>query len=193
MFRRTFGGLRLIAGLGIGVTLLLIGIAALSQRQQAAAQAAAAPTSLSLSVPEGVKAGDPITVRLVVDNARNLAGFQATIAYDPAQLRLIDVVFHDELSRSGRDLLPLGPVRRDGAVVLGAATCPVDRCEAALGEAVTRQDQGVYGRVELASLSFLAASPGNYALGLDGTQLVDPNGNLLDAVTLSGMVPVGQP
>lgn len=132
-------------------------------------------------VPSGnLSAGDVITVKLVAHNVRNLGGFQSTVHFDPAQLHLTGAVLADDLKRSGRDVLPLGPVLREDAAVLGAVTCPAGSCDDAQPQrSFLRRLTGVGGDIELGDVSFLANAPGAYNLTLDNVQLVDPQGNRL--------------
>ncbi len=132
-------------------------------------------------VPSGsMSAGDVITVKLVAHNVRNLGGFQSTVRFDPAQLHVTGATLAEDLKRSGRDLLPLGPVLRDDAAVLGAVTCPAGSCENAQPQrSFLRMLAGVGGDVDLGDVSFLANAPGTYNLTLDNVQLVDPQGNRL--------------
>jgi hypothetical protein len=145
---------------------------------QAGLVGASGDTVLTL-VPSGdVRAGQLITLKLVANNANDLAGFQGTVQYDPA-LRLTGAGVDNALARSGRGLVPLGPVMRDGSVVLGAATCPVSDCGSTPGRAGPRVEGGLSGQVELGTLEFYSAAPGSYSLTLDGVQFVDPQGNPL--------------
>lgn len=123
-----------------------------------------------------VHAGELITVKLVAHNVQNLAGFQATVQYGVDGLRLTGAGVPDGLSRSGRGLLPLGPVMLDSSVVLGAATCPIGDCSTADLRSARRIDSGVSGTVDLGTLEFYSATPGSYTLALDAVQLVDPQG-----------------
>src|SRR6185503_8201466 len=68
------------------------------------------PTAVSLFAPRAAGVGELISVKLVVNNVRNLAGFQATVSVDPTQLRLTGAAVLPDLSRTGRDILDLGPV-----------------------------------------------------------------------------------
>lgn len=134
-------------------------------------------------VPEGeARAGELITVRVEVRNANDLAGFQGTVRYDQASLRLTGASIGKDLGRGGRGLLPLGPVMGDGNVALGAATCPISDCAGLQGGA-ERVEAGVNGRVQIGTLEFISSAPGSYTLSLDGLQLVDPQGNRLEVVS----------
>lgn len=136
-------------------------------------------------VPEGeVRAGDLITVRIEVRNASDLAGFQGTVRYDQASLRLTGATVDQDLTRSGRGILPLGPVMNEGSVALGAATCPAGDCAGQQSAGAARVERGLSGRVQLGTLEFYSTAPGSYTLSLDGVQLVDPQGNRLQVSTL---------
>jgi len=134
-------------------------------------------------VPEGdVRAGELITVRIEARNVSDLAGFQGTVRYNQADLRLTGATVGQELGRSGRGILPLGPVMGDGSVALGAATCPVVDC-AGLLNGTERVERGLNGRVQLGVLEFYSNAAGSYTLTLDGVQLVDPQGTKLAVST----------
>lgn len=154
------------------------------------------PTALSLVAPRTATVGELIEVKLVANNVRNLAGFQATVGVDPTQLRITGAAILPDLSRSGRDILKMGPVWpvvdddivRDASwVALGAATCPVADCSVA-GDArqANLKLEGVSGRVELGLLHFLATHPGQYWVEISNVKLVDPQGAPLDT-TLNGV------
>jgi hypothetical protein len=140
---------------------------------------ASGDTVLTLVPTGAARAGELITVKLVATNASDLAGFQGTVQYDAAGLRLTGASVDAGLERSGRGLVPLGPVMREGSVVLGAATCPVSDCGSTPGRAGPRVEAGVSGSVELGTLEFYSDTPGSYHLSLDGVTFVDPQGNPL--------------
>ena len=137
-------------------------------------------TTIELVAPGDAKTSDLITVKLVARNVRNLGGFQSTVRFDPSQLHLSGAVIADDLKRSGRDVLPLGPVLRDDAAVIGAVTCPAGSCaDAQPQRSFLRMLTGVGGDVNLGDVSFLANAPGTYNLTLENVQIVDPQGNKL--------------
>lgn len=164
---------------------------------QTGLSAASGPTTVSLVAPRSATVGDLIEVKLVVNGVRNLAGFQATVVVDPTQLRITGAAILPDLSRTGRDILSLGPVwpTIDGDidpnaswVALGAATCPVADCSVAGDARVARlSPNGVSGRVELGLLHFMAAEPGQYRVEVSNVKLVDPQGTPLDT-TLNGVL-----
>ncbi len=178
-------GTRRVWLVSVGIVLLALVGAAQFQRGAQADTARAATVAL---VPIGqARAGQRLTVQLVASGASNVAGFQAMVRFGPMPLRLMGATVEEELTRGGRDLVPLGPVLREaeGTVVLGAATCPVSECAEGYPFDATRQPVGVSGRIVLATLTFYAPQPGAYELSLDGVQVVDPQGEPLAARTES--------
>lgn len=164
---------------------------------QTGLSAASGPTAVSLVAPKTAVVGELISVKLVVNNARNLAGYQATVSVDPTQLRITGAAILPDLARTGRDILSLGPVwptidddidPNASWVALGAATCPVADCSVA-GDVRTARlsPNGVSGRVELGLLHFIAATPGQYRVDISNVKLVDPQGTSLDT-TLNGIL-----
>lgn len=161
---------------GAGTTLL---------NGESPAGAAQTGTVITLVLPDEAHPGELIPVKLVARQARNLAGFQAAVHFNSGSLRGAGIVMEDDLSRTGRQVMPLVPVRGDGVIYLGAATCPVSDCSTSDYAAAPRATQGVDGDVELATLELVASEPGNYPLSLDRLQLVDPQGNQLGAAALN--------
>ncbi len=143
--------------------------------------------------PDRARAGAPIIVELVANDAINLAGFEATIQYDPTSLRYLGATVQKDLAGGGRYLLPLGPVHNGGQLFLGAATCPVRDCTAGYPFQGARQPVGVSGRVRLATLTFQSEGGGPHTLSLADVRLVDPQGEPLAARTLGTLQVGGQP
>jgi hypothetical protein len=161
------------------------------------ANAFSGPTALSLVAPRSATVGELIEVKLVANNVKNLAGFQARVSVDPTQLRITGAAILPDLSRGGRDILSLGPVwpvieddidPNASWVAFGAATCPVADCSVAGDARDARLSlEGVSGRVELGLLHFLATEPGQYWVEVSNVKLVDPQGEPLDT-TLNGVL-----
>jgi hypothetical protein len=167
---------------------------------QTGLSAASGPTAVSLVAPRTARVGELIEIKLVAANVTNLAGFQATISVDPAQLRLTGAAVLKDLERGGRDILTLGPVWPEeyleadapaSWVALGAVTCPVSDCSVA-GDARTARllPSGVSGRVELALIHVRASQPGQYVIQLANVKLVDPQGTPLDTTINSLLLTV---
>lgn len=151
--------------------------------------AASGPTTVFLAPPSQAVVGKTTVITLMAQNAKDLAGFQATITFDPAAVHLTSANLSADLSRTGRGLLTLGPIVGYDTVTLGAATCPVRACEnLAEARVAPRQLQGVTGWVELATLEVFIVAPGTHQLTLSEVQLVAPDGALLDALTTAPLV-----
>lgn len=157
--------------------------------QQAAASASQVAT-VTLEPVGSNHAGGAMTVRVVANHVRNLAAFQAKVRFDSTQLRLLDASAAGDLEGSGRDLLALEPVEQQGAVTIGAATCPVKDCHETRPKRAQRIDRGVNGRVVLATIEFSAAQAGQYALALESVKLVDPQGNAIAFTTADTVLDV---
>ncbi|MCB0216497.1 MAG: carboxypeptidase regulatory-like domain-containing protein [Caldilineae bacterium] len=91
----------------------------------AAAPAAPAGASLRLeAAPAAPRVGDPVEIALIIDEAADLAGFEASLDFDPAMLRFVGGQLDDFLGSSGRTVLPLGPLETEGRVTIGGGTLP---------------------------------------------------------------------
>lgn len=150
--------------------------------------AAQEETILTLVPPEQAHPNELIEVKLVVNNAHNLAGYQSVIHYNANGLRIGGFGMEEGLARSGRGLLPLEPVEREGSIVVGAVTCPVTDCSTPQYDSAQRHPQGVDGYVELVTLELIAEAPGRYEFVLEDVQLVDPQGNQLGVTVLNNVV-----
>ncbi len=182
---RTRNSLLTISLLGVLVVLA----AALVFSQRAAVGAPPTPT-LSIVVPARVRVGEQLRAKVVATGMRNLGGFQSTVSFHPDHLLVADATVTEGLKGPNRDLLALGPVLRNGSVVIGAVTCPVSQCASVRYKESARNPLGIDGRVELAEIVFEAKAPGRLELKLDQTQLVDPQGNVLPALTTNATVDI---
>lgn len=158
--------------------------------RDARVSAAQQGTIVTLIPPDQAYTGEVIIVKLVVNNAQNLAGYQSTVRYGVGDLRATGATPEKGLSLSGRDIKHLASVWGEGTVVLGAATCPVADCNDSQYDSAPRYLQGVDGYVELASLEFYTQIPGRYDLILENTHLVDPQGNQLGAALANAVLEV---
>ena len=184
--KQSFRLLALLFGVG------LILFAAMSVMQQGSAVQASPADGASVKlVPAGeVRAGEVIEVELVAANVQNLAGFQATVRVNPQQLRLTGATIEEDLTRSGRDILPLGPVLHADEVILGAATCPVEDCNQSVFDPVIQASAGVEGNVTLATIELHANQAGTYQLSLDEVQLIDPEGQVFEVTVTDSLLVV---
>ncbi len=149
-----------------------------------AAGAAPEPT-ITITVPQKARVGDRITAQVIASGVRNVGGFQSTITFNPAVVQVGHVTIAEDLKGTGRDLVALGPVLRADAVVLGAVTCPVAQCTSARYKEKNDNLPGVQGRAILAEIVFEVTGPGQTELGLEGVQVVNPQGVVLPATTIN--------
>lgn len=164
-------------------------ISTLALGQEETVSASQQGTVVTIELPAEAYTGELITGKLVVHNAQNLAGFQATIGYDQNNLSA-SVYTEEGLETGGRNILLLDPVRREGAIVVGAATCPSADCGDSYARQSRQQARGVDGFAELATLELYADVPGSYELRLENVKLVDPQGNLLATAANGAMLVV---
>ena len=139
--------------------------------------AAAAGMKLVLSGPASAGVGQPFVVQLIARNARNLAGYEAELRFDPkalafggAQQRTLG------LAATGRGVESLGDVERPDGVTIGAWSCATRDCVTRQGPRATT---GASGTVTIARISFTALKAGRIHITLGRTVLVDPAGNAL--------------
>lgn len=175
LHRRLYAMMLVLAGLILGSIFIVFS-------SQASAGSENTPRVV-LVAPKNVQVGEPATIKLLVLDARNTAGFQTTINFDQAAITLDSAILGQGLAASGRAMLPLGPITREGAVSLGAATCPTSKCASTQYKSAGRQRNGVNGRIELAELVVTATQAGQYNLTLSNVQLVDPEGMPLTIVS----------
>ena len=186
MFRVTTRPVVAVSGVLVALALL----AGTLVFAQGTAQGAAPAPTLAIVVPATARVGQPVTGQLLATGVRNLAGFQSTVAFDAALLRLDHATIAQELKGTGRDLLPLGPVLRPAAVVVGAVTCPVSACSSPRYTAKNPALPGVQGRALLAEFVFTPTAAGRTELRLDGVQLVDPQGSVLPVAISNASIDV---
>lgn len=180
---------RLLYGVVFAV-ITAVGLLGLVIFNQQAAASASQVTTITLEPVGSNKAGEGMTVQVVATHARNLAGFQAKIRYDATKLRLLDASAGTDLEKTGRDLLALEPVEQQGAVIIGAATCPVKDCHDTRPKRAQRINRGVDGRIVLGTIEFYTEQPGQYALALESVKLVDPQGNAIAFTTTDSALDV---
>jgi hypothetical protein len=170
----------------------VLGFAVIFFTNNRAAAEAATPAAVTFVVPEQARIGEAITIDIVANDARNVAGFQAAAQFDTAQLRVTSTDAGTGLSASGRQVLGMPPVTRTNGVVLGAATCPVADCFDPRLQAAARIPSGVHGHVVLGRLHLYTEAAGQYQLTLSDVQLVDPQGNQLPVTTTNATLTVAK-
>lgn len=164
-------------------SLIALGIAVVFFTNNRAAAEAATPATVTFVVPTQARIGEAITIDIVADEARNVAGFQAAVQFDTTQLRVTSTDVGAGLGVRGRDVLVMPAVTRTNGVVLGAASCPVANCYDTRLQDAARTSSGVSGRIVLGHLYLYTEAAGQYQLTLSDVQLVDPQGNQLPITT----------
>lgn len=112
-----------------------------------------------------VAVGQNFTVNLVVDNAINLAGFQAKVSFNPNTLSFVSATLGSFLSTTGRSVSPLGPMINNttGTVTYGSYSFGLDPL-------------GPNGNGTVAIFTFRAKAVGQSNLDLSNIQMNDPYG-----------------
>src|SRR5215212_5862036 len=87
------------------------------------------PPVLNIEAPEQVEVGERIEIQLVIDHAKDLAGYEAQLLFDTSAAHFSGLHQRDsDLKKFGRDVIPLEvPELLDG-VAMGLASCPYPDC-----------------------------------------------------------------
>ncbi|HEX5167499.1 MAG TPA: hypothetical protein VFV93_18965 [Thermomicrobiales bacterium] len=144
----------------------------------------AASPKLAIDAPEEALAGEPIEIRLVIDDANGIAAFDATIGFDTsiASLQSFDQRAND-LVDLGRDVKALGPVELPDGVAVGAYACPAESCADLAGK--SRNTAQGTGSFRLAAFTIVGWQPGPLTIDLTTAQFTDGSGRPVE-VDLSG-------
>ncbi len=131
--------------------------------------------------PEAKQAGQQLTVSVVAEETRNLAGFQMVLSWDPSLMSLTDVQGGDFLGKSGRRPECPTPVTDTGALRMA---CVTFNAQPQAGQPpLTTQVAGVAGKGVLAQAHFKVLKSGRVSLHLSHVLLVDPVGGELSSQT----------
>lgn len=135
---------------------------------------AAAPV-LTIDAPSSAIVGAPIVIRLIVDDANGISGYDATIGFDTAIAHLQSIrPQENDLTRLGRDVQGLGPVEVHGGVAVGAYSCPFSDCTDVGNERRSTQDGT--GQVRLTTFTIVADQPGPLTIDLTSARFTDQSG-----------------
>ncbi len=149
----------------------------------AATQSGGGPR-LTMVGPTRAGVGQPFTVTLIARGATDLAGYEATLRFDPKALVFGGAEQRDlGLASTGRGVESLGPVERPDGVVIGAWSCATPDCVTRAGRRATR---GPKGTVVVAHLSFTTLKAGAIKLSIDRVVLVNSHGQQIKASTTAG-------
>lgn len=138
-------------------------------------EARSGEVKLRVASPKKVEVGKPINLTFSLENARNVGGYEANVLFDTGVAEFA-AVRQDALglSRNGRDVGSIDAVETPEGVSVGAFSCPVDDCTVRRGG--ERVDQGVSGRVTLATVSIVPKSAGKMTLRIAQMKVVDAQG-----------------
>ena len=139
---------------------------------------AAAPSpTLEIQLPTQVEVGDPIAATFVLAGSSDVAGYEASLLFDPAVAHLSGLEQRkNDLRKFGRDVGPLGPLELPTGVSFGLYSCPVADCvQSTHGQRAT----GGHGKLRLATLTLAADQPGQLELVLGETRFVDSTGQVI--------------
>lgn len=149
----------------------------------------AASPRLAIAAPEEALAGEPIDVRLVIDDANGIAAFDATIGFDTSVASLQSFQPQDNgLVDLDRDVKGLGPVEVPGGVAVGAYACPVASCADPTGK--TRITTDGAGTFRLATFTIVANQAGPLTIDLTSAQFTDGTGRPVEVDLSAAIVTV---
>ena len=155
---------------------LIAGLAALAALPLFGGLAGAHATTprVVVQAPARAAVGQPITLHLAVRDARDVAGYETTLLLDSAAAHLAGTrQLHGQIARSGRGVVPLGPLTVGDRTSFGLYSCPVHDCATGTGR---RHAAGVSGRVALGSVTVVPDRAGILELRLARTLVVDSHG-----------------
>ena len=132
--------------------------------------------SHELAVPARAQVGERVTFTLYGRSLQDLAGFHAVLRFDHLGLDFAAAELSPELEAQG-SLIAVGPVEVDGAVHLGAASCPAAECSRVTDYGLAeRRTPAAGGDLPLATFAFYVRQPGAYQLALDELKLFNAAG-----------------
>ena len=131
-------------------------------------------TTLVLQAPQQVELGDPIEIEIIVDHARDLAGYEAQILFDTSAAHFSAFQQRDnDLKKFGRDVIPLEEGELPDGITMGLASCPYEDCVELKGNP---QPKGANGRVRLGTVIIGTDQEGLLELRFDHLKFVDSSG-----------------
>jgi len=135
----------------------------------------AAGPVLTIEAPSEVAVGEPIEVRLLVEDANGISGYDATIAFNTAIAHLESIrPQENDLTRLGRDVQGLGPVEVSGGVAVGAYSCPFSDCTDVGNQ--QRNNQDGTGLIRLTTFTIVADQTGPLTIDLSSARFTDRSG-----------------
>src|SRR5689334_11321176 len=133
-----------------------------------------APTLL-VTAPAQVGLGDRIDIQIIVDHAKDLAGYEGQLLFDTSAAHFSVFEQRDsDLKKFGRDVIPLEEGELADGVEMGLASCPYQDCVQLKGNP---QPKGANGRVRLGTVEIGTDQEGLLELRFDHWKFVDASGN----------------
>jgi CSLREA domain-containing protein len=157
------------------------------------ARVAPSDTKLIINASRSVAVGEPIELRLMLVNARNVGGFETALLFDSTAMAFQDFEYHDsDLKRQGRALEPLATVEAPYGAAFGLVSCSTEDCD---GSQKPGNAKGPNGNVQLMRVTLVANQPGQVEIVVGDTKVVDADGNPLsvDVQERSLTIRVGAP
>ncbi|MEP7378988.1 MAG: LamG-like jellyroll fold domain-containing protein, partial [Chloroflexota bacterium] len=149
----------------------------------------AATGSVKLDAPTAVEIGQPIELRISVEGAANVGGFEAMLRFDRRAAVFGGVNYSgNDIEAIGRGIGSLGPVERAEGVALGFYSCPTNDCAQTSGQ---RSSGGVSGSVELATARIIPGYKGLLEIAVGPFIAVDVAGRKVAIDESSVIVNVG--
>ena len=146
----------------------------------------AASPRLVLTAPDEVLVGDPIEVRLTIEDANGVAGFEVTVGFDTETASLQSFrPQENDLAAMGLDVEGMGPVEVPGGIAIGAYACPYSDCTNPAAE--KRNEQNGTGTYRLATMTLAAWQAGPLTIDLSSARFADVSGRPVE-VDLSAAV-----
>lgn len=159
------------------IALLALLLALLAGTASAAPATAQGGPVLTLDPAEfTLAAGEEQTLNVRLTGVENLGGFQFDLLFPPEQISLSSVTLGPLLASTGRNAMPLGPIREPGRISFGGFT---------FGETAGAAGDGI-----VAVLTLRGEAPGRGELRLEKVQVLDITGADLQPTAVSGTLTV---
>jgi CSLREA domain-containing protein len=130
---------------------------------------------LRIDAPKQAQVGHPITIRLFVEGAADVGGYETNILFDKKSAEFTDLtLLGKELTNLEPNVGPLGPVVAKRGVSIGAFSCPVEDCVYSAGSPKAQPVIG--GTAELATVTVIPNRAGRIEFKLSATRVVDTSG-----------------
>ena len=139
------------------------------------APTSAAGASLRIEAPDSAVVGQPMQISLWLEDAANVAGYEATLLFDTESATFHSIEHRNtNLARLGRDVQTIGPDEVPGGVAIGAFSCSFSSCLEA--DSFAKQHGGGTGLVRLTTFSIVPHKTGPLTIVIDQPVFVDVHG-----------------